>query len=229
MIRRTLLTLTLALAVVAVGCQKKAEETKTAEAKKTKKCETLTREQIQAIIEKVNQMPLEPVKPNEVAVLETDFGDIVIKFFPDKAPLHTQYFKRLVKAGFYDCTTFHRVVKDFVIQGGDILTRDDDPTNDGTGNAGYHIPAEFNDIPHDKGIVSMARARDPNSAGTQFFICLKRLPNLDHQYTVFGKVIEGMDVLDKIASVPTKMQPGMREKIRPVKPVYIRHAYMTTR
>lgn len=214
--------------LVALSCQRKQQSASEA-AKPAAECETLTSEQIQEIIEKVNAMPLEPVQPNEYAVIETDFGNMVIQFFPDKAPLHCQYFKRLAKAGFYDCTTFHRVQKGFVIQGGDILSRDADPNNDGTGNAGYRIPAEFNDIPHDKGIVSMARGRDPNSAGTQFFICLKRLPFLDGKYTVFGKVVEGLDVLDKISQVKTTKQPRMNEKSRPVKPVYIRSVRMTTR
>jgi len=226
--RRKALILSVSLALLfAIACEKK--EGAGEAAKPTVKCETLTSEQIQEIINKVNAMPLEPVEPNEYAVIETDYGDMVIQFFPDKAPLHTQYFKRLAKAGFYDCTLFHRVQKGFVIQGGDILSRDADPNNDGTGNAGYRIPAEFNDIPHDKGIVSMARGRDPNSAGTQFFICLKRLPFLDGKYTVFGRVIEGLDVLDKIASVPTTRQPRMQEKSRPVKPVYIRRVRMITR
>ncbi|MDZ7374859.1 MAG: peptidylprolyl isomerase [candidate division KSB1 bacterium] len=191
-------------------------------------CETLTQEEIQQIIARVNAAPLEPVQPNERVVVETDFGRMVIQLFTEKAPLHTQYFKRLAKTGFYDCTLFHRVQKDFVIQGGDILSRDADVTNDGTGSAGYRIPAEFNDIPHEKGTVSMARGRDPNSAGTQFFICLKRLPFLDRQYTAFGKVIEGLDVLDKIAAVETTQQPRMQEKSRPTKPVYIRRVYMIT-
>jgi|YelNatPaOPRAMG01_1025707.scaffolds.fasta_scaffold00059_37 peptidyl-prolyl cis-trans isomerase B (cyclophilin B) len=216
----------IALFLTASGCGKGSEG---GNGKAETRCETLTSNQIEEIIAKANAAPLEPVRPNEFAVIETDFGNLVVQFFPDKAPLHTQYFKRLANVGFYDCTLFHRVQKDFVIQGGDILSRDADPSNDGTGSAGYRIPAEFNDIPHDRGILSMARGRDPNSAGTQFFICLKRLPFLDGQYTVFGKVVEGLEVLDKIAAVETTQQPRMQEKSRPVKPVYIRRIRMITR
>jgi len=196
------------------------------------KCKPLSQSQIQALKDKVQSMPLEPVGENEVAVLETNYGKIVIKFFPDKAPEHCKAFKRLVKAGYYDCTQFHRIIKGFVIQGGDILTRDDNPNNDGTGGPGYTLPAEFNDIPHDKGIVSMARkGNDINSAGSQFFICLSRegTKSLDGQYTVFGKVIEGLDVLDAIANVKTGTLPGRREPSHPLSPVYIEKAYMEVR
>ncbi|MDD5582987.1 MAG: peptidylprolyl isomerase [Candidatus Marinimicrobia bacterium] len=143
----------------------------------------------------------QPVKPDERAVIETPYGCIVIRFFPDVAPIHCANFKRLVNAGFYNGTTFHRVIPGFMIQGGDILSRDNNRYNDGTGGPGYTIPAEFNDIHHGPGIVSMARAQDPNSAGSQFFICHKDAGFLDKQYTVFGEVIEGMDVVDKIANI----------------------------
>jgi len=135
---------------------------------------------------------------DEVAVMETDEGRIVIEFFPEVAPLYVANFKLLAKAGFYDGTGFHRVLPEFVIQGGDPNTKDSDPNNDGMGGPGYTIPAEFNDSLHVKGAVSMARGSDPNSAGSQFFICLGRKPHLDHNYTVFGRVIEGMDVVEKI-------------------------------
>ena len=195
-------------------------------------CKPLSQSQIQALLEKVKSMPLEPVGENEVAVLETNYGTLVIKFFPDKAPEHCKAFKRLVKAGYYDCTQFHRIIKGFVIQGGDILSRDDNPNNDGVGGPGYTLPAEFNDIPHDRGILSMARkGNDINSAGSQFFICLSRegTKALDGQYTVFGKVIEGLDVLDKIANVKTERLPGRGEASHPVEPVYIIKAHMETR
>ena len=191
-------------------------------------CKTLTAAEIAAIKDKVQTMPLEPIADDEVAVLETNMGKLVVEFFQDKAPNHCQSFKRLVKAGFYDCTKFHRILKDFVIQGGDINTRDDNPANDGQGNPGYLLNAEFNDIPHDKGILSMARSTNPNSAGSQFFIVLgrERTKHLDKQYTVFGKIIEGLDVVDKIAGVETTVNPGMNEPSVPVEPVYIVKAYM---
>ena len=140
--------------------------------------------------------------PTELAVISTDLGDIIVKFYPDVAPLHVANFKKLARAGFYDGTTFHRVIPGFVIQGGDPNSKDDNPYNDGTGGPPWNLKAEFNDIKHDKGILSMARSQDPNSAGSQFFICLarERTSNLDHQYTVFGEVVKGLDVVDKIGA-----------------------------
>jgi len=147
--------------------------------------------------------------PGEVAVIETDLGNIVLEFYPDVAPLHVANFKKLTHAGFYDGTTFHRVLPGFMIQGGDPNSKDDNPDNDGQGGPGYSIPAEFNDIKHVKGILSMARSQDPNSAGSQFFIMLGASPHLDNQYTVFGKTIKGMEVVDKIGS--QKRDPSRAE------------------
>jgi len=138
----------------------------------------------------------------EYAVIETKYGKMVMKFFSENAPGHVQNFKNLTKQGFYDETTFHRVIPGFMIQGGDPNSKDDDRANDGIGGPGYSISAEFNDISHKRGIVSMARSQDPNSAGSQFFIVVKSYPSLDHQYTVFGEIIEGMDVADKIVAEP---------------------------
>ncbi len=141
--------------------------------------------------------------PNEVGVIDTDLGKIVIEFFPDIAPLHVANFKKLAKAGFYDGTTFHRVIPEFVIQGGDPNSKDGDPYNDGTGGPPWTVAAEFSETPHDKGILSMARSGgDINSAGSQFFICLsrERTKSLDNQYTVFGRVIEGLEVVEKIGA-----------------------------
>lgn len=197
--------------------------------KKAKECPTLAAEEIEALKEKVKAMPLEPVSADEVAVMTTNLGTMVIEFFPDKAPLHCAAFKRLVNAEFYNCTKFHRLIKDFVVQGGDILSRDADPQNDGTGNPGYTLPAEFNDVPHDKGILSMARTPDPNSAGSQFFICLSRQRTafLDGQYTVFGKVIEGMEVLDKINALETvQVNPQLAV---PKTPLFIQEIHMEQR
>ncbi len=141
---------------------------------------------------------------NNIADIETTQGHIKIQFFPEQAPNHVKDFIDLSKKGFYDGTVFHRIVKGFVIQGGDPNTKNDSNRQTwGTGGPGYKINAEFNNISHDRGIVSMARTADPNSAGSQFFIVLNDSKFLDNQYTVFGKVIEGMDVVDKIANVPT--------------------------
>ena len=118
-------------------------------------------------------------------------GMVVIELFPDKAPKHVEQIKRLVRSGFYDGLTFHRVIDGFMVQGGD-------PKGDGTGGSGKKIPAEFSKVPHKRGILSMARAQDPNSADSQFFIVLKDSPFLDGQYTVFGRVISGMEFVDKI-------------------------------
>lgn len=135
---------------------------------------------------------------NEVAVISTPKGEMVLEFYPKLAPLHVANFKKLAKAGFYDGTTFHRVVPGFVIQGGDPNSKDSDPSNDGTGGPGYSVKAEFNPTPHEKGILSMARSQDVNSAGSQFFVCLGKAASLDNKYTVFGKIIKGIDVVDAI-------------------------------
>ena len=137
----------------------------------------------------------------ELAVIKSTKGTMVVEFFPDIAPLHVANFKNLAKAGFYDGTTFHRVLPGFVMQGGDPNTLDSNPNNDGQGGPGYGVKAEFNSTPHVKGILSAARSSDPNSAGSQFFICLGRAPHLDNKYTVFGKVIKGMEIVDKIGTV----------------------------
>jgi peptidyl-prolyl cis-trans isomerase B (cyclophilin B) len=137
----------------------------------------------------------------EVAVLETSMGKIVLEFFPNAAPKHVANFKQLAKSGFYNGTKFHRVIPGFMIQGGDPNSKDNDRSNDGTGNSGTKVPAEFTSIPHKRGILSMARSQDPNSASCQFFIVVKDSNFLDNQYSAFGRVIEGMDVADKIVSV----------------------------
>lgn len=141
----------------------------------------------------------DPNDRNEFVVIETQFGRIVFGFFPDVARNHVANFKKLAKTGFYDGTTFHRVIPGFMIQGGDPNTKDDDRRNDGRGGPGYLINAEFNNKKHVRGTVSMARGGDPNSAGSQFFICVAKQSSLDSQYTAFGQVIEGMEVADQIA------------------------------
>jgi peptidyl-prolyl cis-trans isomerase B (cyclophilin B) len=147
------------------------------------------------------------VNTNEVAVIKTTEGEMVLEFWPDVAPGHVENFKKLAKEGFYDGTAFHRVIKGFMIQGGDPLTKD--PSAEarwGTGDPGYKIKAEFNDRPHVRGVLSAARSNDPNSAGSQFFICHGDPRFLDRQYTAYGKLIKGDDVLEKIATTPTGPQ-----------------------
>lgn len=132
------------------------------------------------------------------AVIETKFGNMEIKFFPDVAPNHVKNFIELAEKGFYDGTTFHRVIPGFMIQGGDPNSKDPDRSKHGMGGPGYTVNAEFNEKPHKRGIMSMARAANPDSAGSQFFICVADSLFLDRQYTVFGEVVSGMEVADKI-------------------------------
>jgi len=140
------------------------------------------------------------------AVLETRFGNITLKFFPDVAPIHVKNFLELAKKGFYNNTIFHRVIPGFMIQGGD-------PSGNGTGGPGYTIKAEFNERPHKRGTLSMARTNMPDTAGSQFFICVADRPDLDRQYTVFGEVVSGMDVVDKIVSQPRNRMDKPNERI----------------
>ena len=129
------------------------------------------------------------------ATIETRLGKIVVSFMPDKAPMHVKNFITLAESGFYNGTPFHRVIPGFMIQGGD-------PKGTGTGGPGYSIDAEFNDVKHVPGILSMARTSAPNSAGSQFFIMVGTSTHLDGQYSAFGKVVEGQDIADKIAGEP---------------------------
>jgi peptidyl-prolyl cis-trans isomerase B (cyclophilin B) len=141
---------------------------------------------------------------SEVAIIKTSAGEMVIEFWPDVAPKTVENFKTLARKGFYDGTCFHRIVKGFMVQGGDPLTKDPAAESRwGTGDPGYKVNAEFNDRSHLRGVISMARAQDPNSAGSQFFICHGNPSQLDHQYTTFGKLIKGDDVLEKIATTTT--------------------------
>jgi peptidyl-prolyl cis-trans isomerase B (cyclophilin B) len=140
----------------------------------------------------------------EVAVITTSEGVMVAQFWTDAAPNTIANFKKLARKGFYDGTCFHRVIKGFMIQGGDPLTKD--PAKEamwGTGGPGYNVNAEFNNHSHARGVLSMARSQDPNSAGSQFFICHGNPTFLDHQYTTFGKLIQGDDVLEKIGTTAT--------------------------
>ncbi len=142
-----------------------------------------------------------PVLAEDIAVIETKYGNIEVEFFSDKAPGHVKNFKTLAKTGFYNGTLFHRVIPGFMVQGGDPNSKSADRDRHGTGGPGYSIKAEFNDTPHARGVLSMARSQNPDSAGSQFFIVVRDSNFLDGQYTAFGKVIKGMEVADKIVSV----------------------------
>ena len=153
-------------------------------------------------------------KDQKVAVISTKFGDMVVEFFPDVAPKHVENFQILVEEGYYNGTTFHRVIPGFMIQGGDPNSKDLDRMNDGTGGrAGkffgigrdndpesWTVPAEFNDTPHQRGTLSMASSQNIDSGSSQFFICHDNAPFLDGQYTVFGQLISGIEVVDQIVN-----------------------------
>jgi peptidyl-prolyl cis-trans isomerase B (cyclophilin B) len=158
---------------------------------------------------------------NEVAVIKTSEGEMVVQFWTDAAPNTIENFKKLAREGFYDGTIFHRIVKGFMIQGGDPNSKDPAKENSyGEGGPGYKIKAEFNDHSHERGVIAMARSSDPDSAGSQFFICLVPVPRLDHQYTTFGKLIKGADVLEKIGDTAvTRNSSG--ENSKPTKRVVI--------
>jgi len=165
------------------------------------------------------QKPMNSAK--EVAVIKTSEGEMVAEFWPEVAPNTVENFKKLARSGFYDGTAFHRIVKGFMIQGGDPLTKD--PAKEsryGTGDPGYKIKAEFNDRSHERGVLSMARSSDPDSAGSQFFICLANVSRLDHQYTTFGKIIKGDDVLGKIGDTEVTMSDS-GERSKPTKRVTV--------
>jgi len=166
-------------------------------------------------------------KETEVAVISTSYGDMVVEFYPDVAPMHVESFVALANEQYFDGTTFHRVIPDFVIQGGDPNSKLENRSLHGTGgragkffgigdendSSTWLIPQEFNSIPHEKGILSMARTNDPNSASSQFFVCHGDPSFLDNNYTVFGKVIQGLEVIDSIANVEKDMNDNPLEKI----------------
>ncbi|HEX4644139.1 MAG TPA: peptidylprolyl isomerase [Verrucomicrobiae bacterium] len=165
------------------------------------------------------------VSANEVAVIKTTAGEMVVEFWPDVAPQTVENFKALAGKGFYDGTAFHRIVKGFMIQGGDPLTKDPGAEHSwGTGVPGHKVKAEFNEKPHVRGVLSMARSQHPDSAGSQFFICLADARFLDRQYTAFGKLIKGDEVLGKIGDTPTvtgnsgeKSKPTTRVGVESIK------------
>ena len=166
-------------------------------------------------------------KESEVAVISTNFGDMVVEFYPDIAPMHVESFMALVNEEYFNGTTFHRVIPGFMIQGGDPNSRNENRATHGTGGrAGkffglgneedpstWLIPQEFSDTPHVKGILSMARTNDPNSASSQFFVCHDNANFLDNNYTVFGKVIDGLDIIDEIANVAKDQNDNPLERV----------------
>lgn len=170
-----------------------------------------------------------PVNTNDVAVIETKFGKMVVEFFHADAPKTVANFQKLTRKGFYDGTAFHRVIAGFMIQGGDPLSRDPKNLDLGSGSPGYSIKAEFNKQPHRLGVLSMARSSHPDSAGSQFFICLNRLADLDGEYTAFGKVIVGIDVLKKIGGVPTKMDRRGEERSIPEERIVVERITLVPR
>jgi peptidyl-prolyl cis-trans isomerase B (cyclophilin B) len=147
------------------------------------------------------------------AIIETNLGNIELKFFPEVAPNHVKNFVDLAKKGFYDGTIFHRVIPGFMIQGGDPNSKNPDKSRHGMGGPGDTVKAEFNDKPHKRGTLSMARAQDPDSAGSQFFICVADAAFLNKQYTVFGEVVSGMQVADKIVNQPRDKRDNPKERI----------------
>ncbi len=156
--------------------------------------------------------PTEKQAPH--VMLKTKFGEMEIVLFQDLAPKHVESFLKLTKSGFYNGTIFHRIIPGFMIQGGDPLTKDPANRNKfGTGGPGYTLPAEFSKVVHEKGILSAARTADPNSAGSQFFIMVDKAPHLDGQYTVFGEILKGVEVADKIVSQPRDLRDNPVERI----------------
>ncbi len=157
----------------------------------------------------------------ELAVISTTKGDLTLEFWPDVAPGHVENFKKLAKQGFYNGTAFHRIIKGFMIQGGCPNTKPGGKGMPGTGGPGYQIKAEFNTKPHTRGVLSMARSASPDSAGSQFFICHGDARFLDKQYTAFGKLVKGDEVLEAIATVPTggpeRSTPSERIEIKGIK------------
>ena len=165
--------------------------------------------EIAAIKESAKKYVPKAVANNDIVIMETSRGTMKLKLFSDIAPKHCKNFKKLANSGFYDETKFHRIIPGFMIQGGDINSRDNNPNNDGHGGPGWTIDAEFSKTPHRRGILSMARSSDPNSAGSQFFICVADAPHLDGKYTVFGEVIDKVHIVDHIVNTPTEYRQAV--------------------
>ena len=219
----SLLTLALLMMFVSVGCGKKVDDKAKNETTQTeaKAVADLAPNPADSLASKT--FPIRN-KDNTLVTIETDFGKMILELYHDVAPAHADSFVARTKDGFYKGLTFHRLVKNFMIQGGD-------PKGNGTGNAGYYLNAEFNELPHQDGTLSMARAQSPNSASCQFFICLARnsaTQSLDKKYTVFGQLIKGYDVLHTIGSLPVEASAGGRGEVsKPLEEVVIRNIYVS--
>jgi peptidyl-prolyl cis-trans isomerase B (cyclophilin B) len=165
----------------------------------------------------------------EIAIIETNLGNMTVEFWSDVAPKTVENFKKLARDGFYDGTAFHRVIRGFMVQGGDPLTKEaSKEARWGTGDPGYKIKAEFNSRPHERGVLSMARSANPDSAGSQFFICHGNADFLNGQYTAFGKLIDGDDTLEKIATVPCRAA-GESSPSRPIERVQVNRVVIQPR
>ena len=179
--------------------------------KKNKTKEVLSNDQIEQIKNNAKNFQNDEVYVDDIVIIETTHGTMKFKLFSDIAPNNCRNFKKLANSTFYDETLFHRIIPDFILQGGDILTRDAEDENDGTGNPGWTIDAEFSNLKHKKGTLSMHRIKnDINSAGSQFFITLSRQKKLDNNYTIIGEIIEGLTVLDMISNVPSESKIAFR-------------------
>ncbi|MBK6765565.1 MAG: peptidylprolyl isomerase [bacterium] len=212
----------IAAGIAFAGCGKSEKaDTKAVQKEEPKKTEVKnTQEQAKPVTDtpKLEKWPADyPVDGDSVAVIEIEQeggaikGTLVCELYPDKAPNHVRNFKWLADHNYYDGVIFHRVIKGFMIQGGD-------PTGTGSGGPGWNVNAEFNDRKHEPGTLSMARTPDPNSAGSQFFVCHVATPHLDNQYTVFGKTIKGMDIVNKIAETPVQgSTPLQKVKMKSVR------------
>jgi peptidyl-prolyl cis-trans isomerase B (cyclophilin B) len=199
---KKLFILSIALVFFLIGCGKKEE----AQTQKTQEQpEQAAKTETEKEAKPISQEPLVRDK-NPIVVIETNYGPIELELFWKETPKTAENLLKLTLSGFYNGLTFHRIIPNFVIQGGD-------PAGNGSGGPGYSIPFEKADTKHLRGSLGMARSQDPNSAGSQFYICLRPLPNLDGNYVVFGKVISGMDVVDKIAAVPTGPGDMPKEKV----------------
>ncbi len=215
---------TLTFGLIMVGCSNNQADDKTSKTEKTQKtsmgdkqmgADKAYYDSLAAI-----QYPVRD-KKNPIVTISTDYGNMTLELWRDVAPAHVDSFVARTKEGFYDSLTFHRVIDNFMIQGGD-------PKGNGTGNAGYFLPAEFSKEPHVEGTLSMARGQNPNSASCQFFICLNRAQFLDGKYTVFGKLLKGYDTLHKIGKVKCIPSPGGRGEVStPEKPVYMTKVYLS--
>ena len=167
---------------------------------------------LQGVLSTADAQTATPATPK--VIIETKLGDMEVTFFPDKAPKHVESFLKLARSGFYNGTIFHRVIPGFMVQGGDPLTKDKDKKAQyGTGGPEYRLKAEFNDRPHVRGVLSMARSQDPDSAGSQFFIMVAEAPHLNGKYTAFGQVVKGMEVADKIVAMPRDARDMPLERI----------------